>query len=102
MSNSTATSRAVCLALLAVLPALASADDDSMMPTTGTDSFRCGGQLVEMGMSLKKVQEYCGTPTEQTGDRWIYRRGPDQFTIVIHVQPDNTVGLIEEEPAEED
>ncbi len=94
-------SLALNLALSALLPALALADDGNMMPTTGTDSFRCGSHLVEMGMKLEKVQEYCGEPTRQTGDRWIYERGPDKFTIIIHLQPDNTVGMIEEQPAEE-
>jgi Protein of unknown function (DUF2845) len=92
---------ALHLALGALLPAVASADDGSMMPTTGTDSFRCGSHLVETGMTLEKVQEYCGAPTEQTGDRWIYARGPDKFTVIIHIQPDNTVGMIEEQSAEE-
>ena len=85
------------LALGALLPSLAAADDSNMMPATGTDSFRCGSHLVENGMSLAKVQEYCGTPTRQTPDRWFYDRGPDKFRIIIHVQPDNTVGMIEEE-----
>ncbi len=85
------------LALGALLPALAAADDSNMMPATGTDSFRCGSHLVENGMTLAKVQEYCGVPTQQTSDRWFYDRGPDKFRIIIHVQPDNTVGMIEEQ-----
>lgn len=99
--RSTTSSIALCLALTAIPPSLVLAGEDNMMPTTGTDSFRCGTYLVETGMSLNKVQEYCGPPTRQTGDKWIYERGPDQFTIVIHVQPDNTVGSIDEKPAEE-
>ena len=82
----------------AMLASNAYADDGSLMPATGTDSFRCGSHLVENGMALAQVQEYCGAPTQQTGDRWIYQRGEDKFTIIIHVQPDNTVGMIEEQP----
>ena len=89
----------LCLGLTlgALLPALASADDDNLMPATGTDSFRCGNGIVEDGMPLAKVQEMCGAPTQQMGDRWIYDRGPDKFTIIIHVEADNTVGMIEEQ-----
>jgi len=93
-------SLALCLTLGAFVPALASADDGNLMPTTGTDSFRCGNGLVENGMPLAKVQEMCGAPTQQMGDRWIYDRGPDKFRIIIHVQPDNTVGMIEEQAPE--
>ena len=101
MRNATR-SLALCLTLgtLVGAPTLASADDDSMMPATGTDSFRCGDDLVENGMSLKKVQEICGAPTQQFGDRWIYDRGPDKFAIIIHIEPDNTVGMIEEKGPE--
>ena len=88
------------LTLATLLPALASADDDSLMPPTGTDSFRCANGIVEDGMPMTKVQELCGAPTQQTGDRWIYNRGPEKFTIIIHVEPDNTVGMIEEKAPE--
>lgn len=63
-------------------------------------SFRCGSHIVETGMSLDKVREYCGEPTTQSGDRWIYDRGAEELVIVIHVQPDNTVGAIEEKRRE--
>ncbi len=49
------------LALGALLPSLAAADDSNLMPATGTDKFR----------------------------------------IIIHVQPDNTVGMIEEQPPQQ-
>jgi len=45
------------LALRALAPALAAADDRNMLPATGTDKFR----------------------------------------IIIHVQPENTLGMVEEE-----
>ena len=90
----------LCLTLGALLPAAASADDDSLMPPTGTDSFRCANGIVEDGMPMTKVQELCGAPTQQLGDRWIYDRGPDKFTIIIHVEQDNTVGMIEEKAPE--
>jgi hypothetical protein len=63
-------------------------------------SFRCGGHIVEMGMSLDKVREYCGAPTRETGDRWIYDRGSEELIVIIHVEPDNTVGAIEEKRRE--
>lgn len=94
--RNTARSLLVCLTLGGLLPAVASADDDGMMPPTGLDSFRCGNGIVEDGMSMDKVQELCGAPTQQLGDRWIYDRGPDKFTIIIHIEQDNTVGMIEE------
>ena len=60
--------------------------------------FVCDGHIIESGMSLSQVQEYCGPPTSQTADRWIYDRGPDLLIEVIHVEADNTVGDIEEQP----
>ena len=81
--------------------ALASADDGNAIPSSGTEGFRCGSHIIDNGMALERVQEYCGEPTRQTDDRWIYDRGPDKFTVIIHVQPDNTVGLIEERPHDE-
>ena len=51
-------------------------------------------------MPLAKVQELCGAPTQQLGDRWSYDRGPDKFAIIIHIEPDNTVGMIEEKAPE--
>lgn len=75
--------------------------DQNLMPVpaSGTDSFRCSGQIIEVGASMNKVLENCGPPTQDLGDRWIYNRGSDQFTIIVHVQPDNTVGQIEQAPA---
>lgn len=98
--RTTLRSLALCLTLGALLPALAFADDDSTMSPTGTDSFRCGNGLVEDGMPLAKVQELCGAPTQQLADRWIYDRGPDKFVIIIHIEQDNTVGMIEEKAPE--
>lgn len=98
--------RAALFALTLVLAGTVQADDlftqdDNLMPVpaSGSDGFRCGGQIIEQGMSLNKVREYCGPPTQDAGDRWIYNRGPEQFTIIIHVQPDNTVGQIDQAPA---
>jgi hypothetical protein len=75
------------LGLALGLPSIAVADAD----------FYCGSTIIEEGMMLTRVQQLCGPPTEQTGDRWIYDRGPEEFTVIIHVSPDGTVGLIEQE-----
>lgn len=98
--------RAIVFALTLVLAGAVQADDlftqdDNLMPMPASQSagFRCSGQIIDVGMSMNKVLENCGPPTQDLGDRWIYNRGPDQFTIIIHVQPDNTVGQIEQAPA---
>ena len=65
-----------------------------------SDSFTCGEKIVETGMSLSKVRELCGDPTAQSGDRWIYDRGPDELVIVLHIAPDDTVSYIEAQPRE--
>lgn len=75
------------------------ADDLMPVPASGTAGFRCSGQIIEVGTSMNKVMENCGPPTQDLGDRWIYNRGSDQFTIIIHVQPDNTVGQIDQAQA---
>jgi hypothetical protein len=62
------------------------------------DSFRCGAKIVEMNMSRAEVLERCGPPTVETGDQWVYDRGPDQFTIIVHFAPNDTVSRIEEQP----
>ncbi len=67
-------------------------------PASASEEFRCGSHLVEAGMSLEKVREYCGEPTEQSADRWIYDRGSTHLLVVLHIEPDNTVGLIEAKP----
>lgn len=67
-------------------------------PANASEEFRCGSRIIEDGMNMDKVRELCGDPTEETGDRWVYDRGPDRFIVVLHVQPDNTVGLIETKP----
>jgi hypothetical protein len=60
-----------------------------------SEDFTCNGHIIEEGMDLDVVQSYCGPPRDQSGDRWIYDRGPDELLIILHVQPDNTVGDIE-------
>jgi hypothetical protein len=60
-----------------------------------SDDFRCNGHIIEEGMDLDEVQGYCGPPTNQSGDRWIYDRGPEELLIVLHVEPDGTVGDVE-------
>ena len=60
--------------------------------------FVCDGHIIEEGMSLSQVKDYCGPPTDQSGDRWTYDRGPDELIKIIHVAPDGTVSSIEEQP----
>jgi len=98
--------RSIFFALTLAVAATAQADDlftqdDNLMPMPSSESagFRCSGQIIDVGMSMNKVMENCGPPTQDLGDRWIYNRGSDQFTIIIHVQPDNTVGQIQQAPA---
>lgn len=62
--------------------------------------FTCGGHIIEQGMELEQVKEYCGPPTDDTGDTWVYDRGPDELIVIIHVEADGTVGDIENQPHE--
>lgn len=64
-------------------------------PALASDNFRCGAEIIESGMSVDKVKALCGPPTEDTGDRLIYDRGPEELIMVVHIEPDNTVGDIE-------
>ena len=60
------------------------------------EGFRCGERLIEVGMPDYKVKEACGEPTQVQGDQWVYERGSELFTVIVHFLPDNTVGRIEE------
>ena len=60
--------------------------------------FICDGHIIEEGMSTSQVKEFCGPPTDETGDRWTYDRGPDELIIVLHIGGDDTVSDIEEQP----
>lgn len=66
----------------------------------GDEGFYCGEKIIETNMSTATVLKLCGQPTEQLGDRWIYERGSDKFTVVLHIAPDDTVSLIEMQPAD--
>jgi len=73
------------VAILLVAPAGAFAD-------TG---FRCGTYIVSQGLFMEKVLEYCGEPTERMDDdTWVYNRGSEEFTVIVHFAPDNTVDRI--------
>ena len=58
--------------------------------------FRCGQHLIDVGDQREDVLEYCGEPTSQSGYTWIYDRGPTQFKILVHFEPDGTVNRIED------
>ena len=60
------------------------------------DSFYCGTHIIEEGDSKAKVEEYCGQPTSQSYDHWVYDRGENKFTITLHFDADGTVERIEE------
>jgi Protein of unknown function (DUF2845) len=60
------------------------------------DNFRCGDQLVMVGDTAASLLERCGEPTAREPDHWIYARGADQYTVVVYISPDGTVGQIEQ------
>lgn len=59
-------------------------------------SFYCGAHIIEEGDSKAKVEEYCGQPTSQSDDRWVYDRGEDKFTITLYFDAEGNVDQIEE------
>ena len=59
-------------------------------------SFYCGQHIITEGDSKARVEEYCGRPTSQSYDQWVYDRGRTQFTITLHFRADATVNRIEE------
>ena len=60
------------------------------------DNFRCGDKLVMVGDTSASLLEKCGEPTSQESDHWIYVRGEGQYTVVVYIAPDGTVGQIEQ------
>lgn len=66
----------------------------------GTDSFRCGSQIIEVGAPASKVRDACGDPDDIDGYDWTYERGSGQFTIIVHMAPDNTVSSIDQDQPE--
>jgi hypothetical protein len=62
--------------------------------------FRCGSRLIDVGDAREDVLEHCGEPTTRSGYDWIYERGPSQFDILVHFEPDGTVSRIENNPRE--
>lgn len=68
---------------------------------TETDTFNCGQGFIEAGTPKAEVQRLCGEPTSQPAeDRWVYNRGPEQFTTTIYFEADDTVGRIDQAPTE--
>jgi len=60
------------------------------------DSFYCGMHIIEEGDSKAKVEKYCGQPTSQSNDHWVYDRGEEKFTITLHFDAEGNVDQIEE------
>ena len=60
------------------------------------DSFRCGDDLVLVGDTVASVLQKCGEPTDRSADHLVYKRSEGQFTVVVYIAPDGTVGQIEE------
>ena len=60
------------------------------------DSFYCGTHIIDEGDSKAKVEEYCGQPTSQSYDHWVYDRGETEFTITLHFDADGNVDQIVE------
>jgi len=65
----------------------------------GDDGFYCGEHIIEQGMNKDLVVEYCGQPTTEEGDHWIYNQGEGDFLVVVHFDGDQ-VSLIEQVPKE--
>jgi len=64
------------------------------------DSFYCGENLIEEGMSQDKVVQLCGEPSSRDGNNWIYDRSPEKFKVRIYFEADETVGDIQQEMLE--
>lgn len=67
------------------------------LPTAFAEvGFRCGTHLIDVGDPRDDVLEHCGEPTSREGGyTWIYDRGPTEFKILVHFEPDGTVNRIE-------
>jgi hypothetical protein len=81
------------------------------------ESLRCGSVLIQTGDDARYVLEKCGEPTAPTvihmpvlarssygniyetgitrSDRWLYRRSPGQFHVVLTIGADGRVAAIE-------
>jgi hypothetical protein len=60
-------------------------------------TFYCGTHIIDLDMPSGEVIKYCGEPTERNEDLWTYDRGEEEFPVVLHIEPDGTVGRIEEQ-----
>lgn len=61
------------------------------------DSFYCGDSIISTGDEKFSVEQHCGKPDQIEEDKWIYERGPEQMTLIVHFDQD-IVSLIEEVP----
>jgi hypothetical protein len=62
------------------------------------DTFRCGGTIIEAGMSQDEVLEHCGSPDErnqQTHNYWVYHRGSGQLNVSVYFYANGNVERIE-------
>jgi len=64
------------------------------------DDFYCGQTIIEEGMEQNQVLQYCGEPSSRFGYKWVYDRSPEQLDMLVHFEPDGTVGDIETEMSE--
>lgn len=61
-----------------------------------TDSFRCGEALVQVGDTVESLLQKCGEPSQRFDDHLVYKRGEGEFTVIVYIAPDGTVGQIEQ------
>jgi hypothetical protein len=80
------------------------------IPVGAADTLRCGGKIVENGMTMAQVENYCGKPSSETvqeqdvrsGNRvigttqlhtWIYDRSTGQNSAVLEFDQDKLMSI---------
>jgi len=78
--------------------------------TMAADTLRCGGKLVETGMTMTQVESYCGEPSSsetvdhdvRSGNRvigttpmhvWTYDRASGQNAAVLEFDQDKLISI---------
>lgn len=46
------------------------------VPVAAQDTLRCGPKIVQIGMTMAEVKEYCGNPSSTTIEQQDVRAGP--------------------------
>jgi len=62
------------------------------------ETFRCGGKIIEQGMSQDEVVQYCGQPDatdNQVRISWTYNNQPGGVDIVVYFYTNGDVEAIE-------